>query len=201
MATTQSNVTTTQFESNEVQNTPFLPRLIELLVNKRGLHQDIFHNEIDSSSQSTKSVPQDLTAVIATLKKLGKDAEAETLELVLEKAVDKKAFGGLGVNRTSNTSESDTAEVLFLAEAWLQSLNSREKATSYLSVIPKPAAGTKPMTLAQKIFAQHALGGMPESGLQAGDVVSIGVDWILASELSWQVRRFVFFAVNHLTYL
>jgi len=44
------------------------------------------------------------------------------------------------------------------------------------------------MTLAQKIFAQHVIGEMPSYGLKAGDVVRVGVDWILASELSWSVR-------------
>ena len=41
------------------------------------------------------------------------------------------------------------------------------------------------MTLTQKIFAQHALSQLPESGLSTGSVVQVGLDWILASELSW----------------
>ena len=42
------------------------------------------------------------------------------------------------------------------------------------------------MTLAQKIFTQHALGSkQAEHGLSLGDVVRVGVDWVIASELSW----------------
>jgi hypothetical protein len=47
---------------------------------------------------------------------------------------------------------------------------------------------TKPMNLAQKIFAHHTIGGCPIEGLAIGDVVRVGVDWIIASELSWSVR-------------
>ena len=37
------------------------------------------------------------------------------------------------------------------------------------------------MNLAQKIFAHHAIGGCPIEGLAIGDVVRVGVDWIIAS--------------------
>jgi hypothetical protein len=43
------------------------------------------------------------------------------------------------------------------------------------------------MNLAQKIFAHHTIGGCPIEGLAIGDVVRVGVDWIIASELSWSV--------------
>jgi hypothetical protein len=46
---------------------------------------------------------------------------------------------------------------------------------------------TKPMNLAQKILAQHTIGGCQIKGLAIGDVVRVGVDWIIASELSWSV--------------
>ena len=41
------------------------------------------------------------------------------------------------------------------------------------------------MNLAQKIFALHSLSTLPASGLSTGSVVRVGIDWILASELSW----------------
>lgn len=43
---------------------------------------------------------------------------------------------------------------------------------------------TRPMTLTQKILAQHAV-GLPRPWVEAGDVLRIRVDWTIASELAW----------------
>jgi hypothetical protein len=101
--------------------------------------------------------------------------------------VDKKAFGGLGLGRSGPATPSDYEEVLFLIEAWLESLNSQEKATTQLSTVDVRSAETKPMNLAQKIFAHHTIGGCTIEGLAIGDLVRVGVDWVIASELSWSV--------------
>ncbi len=42
----------------------------------------------------------------------------------------------------------------------------------------------KPMTLTQKILAAHAR-NLPRPWVQAGDVLQVGVDWTIASELAW----------------
>ncbi|BDG09754.1 LeuD/DmdB family oxidoreductase small subunit [Anaeromyxobacter paludicola] len=41
-----------------------------------------------------------------------------------------------------------------------------------------------PMTLTQKILAEHAL-GLPRPWVEPGDVLRVRVDWTLASELAW----------------
>ena len=41
-----------------------------------------------------------------------------------------------------------------------------------------------PMTLTQKILYAHAI-NPPQSGIKAGDLVRIRVDWTIASELAW----------------
>ncbi|HEY8946709.1 MAG TPA: aconitase family protein, partial [Polyangiaceae bacterium] len=43
---------------------------------------------------------------------------------------------------------------------------------------------TRPMTLSQKILAEHAI-GLSRPWVQAGDMLRIRVDWTLASELAW----------------
>ncbi len=43
---------------------------------------------------------------------------------------------------------------------------------------------TRPMTLTQKILAAHAR-NLARPYVQAGDVLQIGVDWTIASELAW----------------
>ena len=42
----------------------------------------------------------------------------------------------------------------------------------------------RPMTLTQKILAQHAV-ALPRPWVQAGDMLQIRVDWAIASELAW----------------
>src|SRR5689334_1988534 len=42
----------------------------------------------------------------------------------------------------------------------------------------------RPMTLTQKILAQHAV-SLPRPWVQAGDILQINVDWTIASELAW----------------
>jgi aconitate hydratase/homoaconitate hydratase len=42
----------------------------------------------------------------------------------------------------------------------------------------------RPMTLTQKILAQHAV-ALPRPWVQAGDILQIRVDWTIASELAW----------------
>ena len=50
--------------------------------------------------------------------------------------------------------------------------------------IPMTAAKPQPMTLTQKILAQHAL-GLQRPWVAAGDLLRLRVDWTLASELAW----------------
>ncbi len=51
------------------------------------------------------------------------------------------------------------------------------------SAQPRPGAA-QPMTLTQKILAAHAR-NLPRPWVQAGDVLQVGVDWTIASELAW----------------
>jgi homoaconitase/3-isopropylmalate dehydratase large subunit len=180
MATTVETAQSTR----DTQASSFQDELRHALVNIRSI--DLAGLDIDESVNS-KSIPELLSQYSLALEKGGKAAEAEAFSHVREKVIDSTAFGGLGLKNDTAATQSQQAEALFLAEAWLEAINSHEKARNYLSSRPAPATGTKPMTLAQKIFAQHVLGQKPEGGLEAGDVVRVGIDWILASELSWQV--------------
>src|SRR5262249_53747787 len=46
------------------------------------------------------------------------------------------------------------------------------------------AQAPRPMTLTQKILAAHAR-NLPRPWVQVGDVLQVGVDWTIASELAW----------------
>ena len=126
-----------------------------------------------------------LSDLSSTLRTYGKDAEANIVEYVVEKAIDSPSHGGLGINQDQHPTPTQYAELLFLVSAHLASLKSRKHARSYLSTLDERLPETRPMTLTQKIFAQHALSPIPPAGLSTGTVLRVGCDWILASELSW----------------
>ena len=171
-------------DNYRAQHDTFEVDLRDALARIRGIDLSTFDL---GGAKPTTSIPALLSRYTTVLKDAHKQEEGEALDQAREKTVDRKAFGGLGLNDNAVATSSEQAETLFLVEAWLEAINSREKAKDFLSYQSSATAGTRPMTLAEKIFAQHVVGEKPEHGLAAGDVVRVGVDWILASELSWGV--------------
>ncbi|KIX06230.1 uncharacterized protein Z518_04205 [Rhinocladiella mackenziei CBS 650.93] len=168
--------------SVDLEDQQFESQVQALLARIRGIESPAI--KLDSE-RSASTIPGILSQYSDALKEAHKTAEGEALDHVREKVVDKKSFGGLGLVDATPATPAQYAEVLFLVDAWLEAINSKERAKSFLSYRSSPAEGTGPMTLAQKIFAQHVVGERPSRGVKAGDVVRVGVDWILASELSW----------------
>ena len=157
----------------------FKANLVKLLSDERGVDPNI----IDNSHE--ESIPTALSCVSGALRKASRIFEADALDQVYDKVTQSPSFGGLGLS--SNYAVPTTTqyeEAVFLCEAWLESVKSQERAKDFIAVNDWPVQGAKPMTLAQKIFTQHALSSKAEHGLSLGDVVRVGVDWILASELS-----------------
>lgn len=154
--------------------------LIDALVTSRRIDQDSV-KAVDAGSISGV-----LLATCGQLRKLQKAQEADALDQVREKISDSPPFGGLGIHEDDIPTSEQYDEITFLTQAWLETIKSRERSNDYLKTNPSRPQGAKPMTLAQKIFTQHALGSKEvENGLALGDVVRVGVDWIIASELSW----------------
>lgn len=139
------------------------------------------------NGDSELSIDQTVSRYSDALRRISKTSEAEALDDAREKIIDSKNFGGLGLQGVTCPSQEQQNEALFLIESWLEAITSREKSLNYLSCRTSSAPGVRPMTAAQKIFAQHVIGEKPRHGVAAGDVVRVGVDWILSSELSWGV--------------
>lgn len=153
--------------------------------------RNVTHETLAWSSPGPQSISEAISSLSTRLEAISKHAEAEALLRVHEKATDPPSFGGLGLSEKSDIQQSDCEEVLFLLGAWLESLNSQERIERPPTPSDDRSSNTRPMTLAEKIFAQHTVGGCDERGLQAGDVIRTSVDWILASELSWAVSVLV----------
>lgn len=111
--------------------------------------------------------------------------------LVLAICQNDKENGGLGIDESSGSflqNQIECDKVVFLIDAWLEALNSQERAKR----LPAPSMTRdpqrRPMTLSEKILAHHATSVPSHVGIKSGDMVNISIDWILASELSWVVR-------------
>lgn len=167
----------------------FPSQVLGLLERMRGISIEPIESTLALQEFIASSLPpfRILTSISSALRNASKDLEAATIDQVLEKVVDKKAFGGLGLGANASVQPSDYENVLDLTEAWLESLNSQDRAKNISSTVEIRSTTTRPMNLAQKIFAYHVVGGCPVEGLATGDVVRVAVDWILASELSWRV--------------
>jgi hypothetical protein len=94
-------------------------------------------------------------------------------------------FGGLGLKSSSDLTPEDEKSVLFLVSAYLESLNSQDRAKSIPPTLTSRPEGRRGMTLSEKIFAAHDV--EMRGVLKPGDMVRVGIDFIIASELSWAV--------------
>lgn len=127
-----------------------------------------------------------ISSVVDALRETKHAIEAEAIQQVLDGAVEEMEFGGLGIDGNMIVLDSTSLEaILFQVEAFLTALNKKETSLTTLPVLRSRAPNTRPMTLAQKILAHHTIGQVPEEGLRTGDVVRVSLDWVLASELSW----------------
>jgi hypothetical protein len=127
-----------------------------------------------------------LQAVSDILKSSGLDREEETLRSVYSLTILPTDFGGLGYTPETNLLAQQESEVLFLVSAWLESLNSADRSKVPTEPLLSRPGGRRGMTLSEKIFAAHDIDRKGQ--VQPGDIVRVDVDWIMASELSWNVR-------------
>ncbi|KAF7196888.1 putative aconitate hydratase [Pseudocercospora fuligena] len=153
------------------------PRLKEALQNNNpddALKQDSIHHVLQAAVERLRSFKNDLLA--------------QALEDTLTKLSDPTSFGGLGIQEHDDVPVTVYNEVIHWTTAYLHSVESRQNGRNFMGTTHVHSARpTRPMTLAQKMFTQHALSGVPTdaNSLTQGDVIRAGIDWVIASELSW----------------
>lgn len=82
--------------------------------------------------------------------------------------------------------DAEREKVAFLVDSWLYAaVQETTKPVSSLQIGVRQTR--RPMTLLEKIFTHHVLPGGGSTGVRAGDVIRVSVDWVLASEISWVV--------------
>ncbi|KAL3485306.1 aconitase iron-sulfur domain-containing protein [Aspergillus germanicus] len=151
-----------------------------------------------ASTENTRNDPSlvrgldDFLAYLsAALDSIGRRDEATSLRHVLDLCRAPADRGGLACIASAGESKQWPASLVQLQsvheliEAWLEALNATESATQLPPPLAVKAHGTTPMTLAEKILAQHAFSLHSPQGLRTEELVRVSVDWVVASELSW----------------
>lgn len=170
-------------------STELISQITKVLQTTRSIDSNELSQHLTTFTNNKPSIAAVFNSFNDALRRLERFSEAEALQSAYEKITERKAYGGLEINTDQTALDPTSFEaVLFQVEAYLTALSKKEASRQSLPVISTPAPGTKPMTLAEKIFAHHAVGEIPHEGLSAGDVIRVGLDWVLASELSWAVR-------------
>lgn len=168
----------------------FLRQIIIALNDTRDIHlrESSAKGIADVQFSAASSIQQCFQNLSTALVANGRDREAGALQYVIELTESDLQLGGLGLSTRESPwllSAKDLADILFLAEAWLEALNSADHARR----LPAPLAGRsverRPMTLSEKIFLHHATRVSSLAGVRPGDLVRVSIDWVIASELSW----------------
>lgn len=169
--------------------TELIAQLTKLLQISRNIDSNVFSPRESNPVNDKLSLSDAFNSITRSLATSQYPAEVEALQAAYEKITEKREFGGFAIDANQTALSPTSFEAtLFQVEAYLTALNKKDASRQSLPVIATPVPGTKPMNLAEKIFAHHAVGQIPTSGLSSGDVIRVGIDWILASELSWAVR-------------
>ena len=129
-----------------------------------------------------------LAEVIELLKAQNITREANALADVLVISRQPTELGGLGLSETDSLTSEQEAEITFLVVAWLESLNSTDRARAPPVPLAVRPPGRRGMTLSEKIFALHDIDR--RGSVAPGELIRVDVDWVIASEASWAVRIF-----------
>ncbi|KAF7541818.1 hypothetical protein G7054_g297 [Neopestalotiopsis clavispora] len=155
-------------------NGNIIAQLAEILQATRGVKQNIANNE---------SNPLKAVRLVSDVIKDEHPRESEALQAVLAIAQDSPDHGGLGLTLECEVLDKDRNELIFLCSAWLEALNSADRATHMRAPILSRPPGRRLMNVTEKIFAMHDVDS--KGWVEPGSVIRVAVDWIMASELSW----------------
>lgn len=179
----------TQEAMHETQINVLKRDVIVLLEKTRNLKIESVPNEEDAFSTMMDTMASHLSAI-------GQQREAEALQIALEQCLEDKEHAGLGFSIQTPFTKDMREAAAFQVEAWLESLNSEDRARAPLQPLSSRPGGRRPMTLSEKIFAHHTISSMSAEGLAVGDLVRVSVDWVISSELAWAVRTLMQFCAR-----
>ncbi|OJJ47108.1 hypothetical protein ASPZODRAFT_95818 [Penicilliopsis zonata CBS 506.65] len=155
-------------------------RLLQILYQTREVAQDGLTDDI----LVEEPVLGQVRRVAVALDEKGYSKEAGALNTVVTICCLSPEFGGLGLAVDSTVlAPEQESEILFLVSAWLEALNSADRAESVPPPLLTRPAGRRGMTVSEKIFAMH---DVDQKGWVApSELIRVRVDWVIASEASW----------------
>ncbi|OQD76296.1 hypothetical protein PENDEC_c004G03468 [Penicillium decumbens] len=162
------------------ENMSLLDQLLDILYYSRNIELPL---QRVSSSDRPQNVLKAIAVAVEFLKDMENDRESNTLEDVLEICRQPIELGGLGITESSILTREQESEIIFLASAWLEALNSADRAQLLQKPLDHRPDGRRGMTLSEKIFATHDI--KQKGFVVPGELIRIHVDWVIASEASW----------------
>ncbi|GLA28555.1 hypothetical protein CBS147343_9208 [Aspergillus niger] len=160
---------------------PNSPSLLLVLQQTR----DVVLSEVDTYALPTLgNLLTQLVRVVDALRAQDHPREANALTDVLAISRQPTEMGGLGLSEADTLTPEQEAEITFLVTAWLEALNSADRARAPPVPLAVRPPGRRGMTLSEKIFALHDLGR--KGSVAPGELIRVDVDWVIASEASWQ---------------
>ncbi|KAJ2737434.1 hypothetical protein H4R23_001848, partial [Coemansia sp. Cherry 401B] len=156
----------------------------------RGLYEPIHGSAPDIAGQGTANpVGTILSAAMMLRYSLNMEREANAVELAVRRVLDSDELNGWGIRTRDLGGSASTADVgdavVRAVTAYAEGLNVEDRVAPAPLLSARPAA-RRGMTLCEKIIAHHAIGLAAPGDVRPGDMVCVGVDWTIASELTWK---------------
>lgn len=169
---------------------PLAQRLLAVLQQVRSidLHLPTELQRITSNTTSS-SLSTIFSALGTALFSAAHNREAFTISEVYKICISHPDFGGLGIPENDaagsmGLTPTQESEIVFLTSAWLEALNSADRAKTPAKPLRSRPANRRGMTISEKILAQHDIDR--RGSVKPGDMVRVDIDWVIASEASWK---------------
>ncbi|KAJ2610927.1 hypothetical protein H4S08_003401 [Coemansia sp. RSA 1365] len=156
----------------------------------RGLYEPIHGSAPDIAGQGIANPVGTILSVAMMLRySLNMEREANIIELAVRRVLDSGELNGWGIRTKDLGGSASTVEVgdavVRAATSYAEGLNVEDRVAPAPLLLERPAA-RRGMTLCEKIIAHHAIGLTAPGDVKPGDMVCVGVDWTIASELTWK---------------
>ncbi|KAJ2159779.1 hypothetical protein GGF46_002774 [Coemansia sp. RSA 552] len=156
----------------------------------RGLYEPIHGSAPDIAGQGVANpVGTILSAAMMLRYSLNMEREANIVELAVRRVLDSDEQNGWSVRTKDLGGNATTTEVgdavVRAVTAYAEGLNVEDRAAPVPLLAERPSA-RRGMTLCEKIIAHHAIGLTAPGDVKPGEMVCVGVDWTIASELTWK---------------
>lgn len=155
--------------------------ITDMLKSIRGI--DLTEVEQPGGIDFSKDILSQISSLKIILVRMGWTKEAESFDEVYNRFVSPADNADNPSISRLDTKNNHKEEILFILKAYLMGLNAAD--TAYVPRLLQVSSSkmSPGMTLSEKILLHHSASSL--ASITPGDVVTVHIDWILASELSW----------------